>query len=613
MNQGQEKQHRSGDSGKKSRLDSLILKRGESQITVTEGALPEFLVKANAAARSWQFEKASEFLNDQNIQIIARMVERDRSRTDIMFILAKVLFEANRVQEAEHWYKKILETEFHPLVYKNLGQVYENRCEFSRAIECIKKALEAEPDNADFLVALGEDLIDIGKTQEGIELLRKAIESRSGFAAAESSLMWNLHYSPETNLQQLFVEYKKWGSTYAPMSMARKSHDNAPDPDRRLRIGYISPDFRTNSASRSFEPFLDGHDRQQFEICGYGNIMKPDEITDRFKDKFDYYRSINPMEIEEAANLIEQDKIDILVEIGGHCRGNCLGVLARKPAPVQVDYGGINTLGMEQIDYRFTDSIMDPPHLEKFYVEESVYLPGGFCVYRPPHNSPLVCPLPAKEKGYITFGSFNDHRKVNQYTMELWAKILKAVENSRLLLKFRAGNDPRAREHFFSQFEQLGINRQRVEISGMLNSHFEHMQLYGQLDLALDTYPFNGCITTLEGLWMGVPIVTLVGKQGILSRVGLSILSRLEFEIFAAAEPDEYVAKAIAFANEPENLEKIRFDLRRRMLASTLCSPGRFATDIEAAYRKMWHRWCRSQGVDVPDGQAACGQAVGKS
>lgn len=241
--------------------------------------------------------------------------------------------------------------------------------------------------------------------------------------------------------------------------------------------------------------------------------------------------------------------------------------------------------------------------MEKFYVEQSVCLDSGFFSYRPPRSSPLISPLPAKQKGYVTFGSFNNSIKINPYMMELWARILNANKNSRFVMKFQGGSDEGMRDFYLSEFERFGVSADRVDIYEMFCSHFKHMELYNQVDLILDTYPFNGCITTIEGLWMGVPTVSLFGEDLLVSRSGLSILSQLGLEIFAASEPDEYVAKAVAFSGELENLEKIRAALRQMMLGSNLCNPKKYAQSLEKAYRGMWHRWCRKQGVDVPGRQ----------
>jgi predicted O-linked N-acetylglucosamine transferase (SPINDLY family) len=580
------------------------VENGQLQITVAEGQIPQIILGANAAVKVGSFERAANILNEDAVDEIRQTLRGSRSDTTVMLALAKLLFDVGQWSRAGEWYRKICELEPHAFAYNAMADICLNQNRLFEAAEYRRKAVEADPDNMAYWLDMAKALMRTGKRQEGIALLRKRVEKAPAKdSAASSILLWNLHYVPESRAEMFFHAYKEWGETYLPANMAGTSHTNDPNPHRRLRIAYISPDFRLNVVSRSFEPFLDGHDRENFEVFGYGKIARPDKVTERFKRKFDHYRDVNQMTPKEIGQLIEKDQIDILIEIGGHCRDTCINILAFKPAPIQVDYGGIDTSGMSQIDYRLTDRIMTPAHMEKFYVEESVCLDSGFFSYRPPRSSPLVGPLPAKQRGYVTFGSFNNSIKINPYMMELWAGVLKANENSRFLLKFQGGSDEGMRDFYLSEFERFGVSRDRVDVYEMFSSHFEHLELYNQVDLILDTYPFNGCITTIEGLWMGVPTISLFGKDLLVSRSGLSILSQLGLEIFAASDPDEYVAKAIAFAGELDNLEKIRSALRQMTLGSNLCNPKKYAQSLETAYRRMWHRWCRKQGVDVLGGQ----------
>jgi predicted O-linked N-acetylglucosamine transferase (SPINDLY family) len=306
------------------------------------------------------------------------------------------------------------------------------------------------------------------------------------------------------------------------------------------------------------------------------------------------------MDDRQVADLIERDKIDVLVPVGGHTPGNRLLVVACKPAPIIVDYGGINTSGIEQIDYRLTDRIHDRSQMQKFYVEELVYLPGGLICYTPPDCAPPVAPLPALANGHITFGVFNNGSKINTKMMSLWAEILKANHNSKLLLKSRAGNDKEARSYYFCQFEKLGVSRDRIEIAGQ-KPFIEYLQLFNRIDIALDTHPYNGCMTTLEGLWMGVPVISLVGENHV-SRCGLSMLTRIGLESLVASTDRQYVTKATTLAQDLEALVEMRFSMRERMAASTLCDARAFAQSVEEAYRDMWRKWCKEQNSEIQAG-----------
>ena len=575
-------------------------KNGGRQLVVSADNLPQFLIDAKLAIENGRIKEARQLLNDEGVKAVHEMLEENPSRIDVMFMLGLMFGRIGQLSKAEEWYRKLLQIEPNACAFYELGRICRSTDRISEAIEYQNKALQTEPDNTLFQISLALDTIRQGKTQKGVELLRKIVEREPDNIDAHSKLLFHMHFLPELDQQILFEEHRRWGQMHAPPSRAKTAHENTPDPQRRLRIGYLSPDFRMHSTVYNFAPLVDAHDREQVEVYGYGNVSKPDSFTEYLIQKFDQYRSVYGMSDEDVAGLIEQDKIDILVEIGGYVGGNRLLALAYKPAPVQVDFGGLNTTGMEQIDYRITDDMLDLPELRKFYTEESVCLSGGICCYKHPDFAPPIGPPAAKRKGYVTFGSFNNNFKINSHILSLWAEVLRANDGSGFLMKFKGGGDRVMKNYYLSQFEQLGIDPKRVQIHRWKHPA-EHLQLFDEIDIMLDTYPFNGCMTTLEGLWMGVPTVSLVGRDSFLSRFGLTILSRVDLEFFAASTAKEYIAKATALAQNYNALEKIRASMRRRMAASTICDAKRFAYEMEAAFRKMWHRWCRSRGVDVPN------------
>jgi len=590
--------------GEKSRtnddLQFTVGRDGTSRINLSADNMPQFLVETNAAVKAGRIDEAVRFLSIQNIATIRQMIANGTCRTDVMFMLAMMFFCVKDFHNSEIWFKEVLKRQPHALVYHELGRICMFTGRMSEAMQYREKAMEADPENASICGGYATDLMRIGDKHKGIEMLRKAVEIAPADPQIHSQFLWNLSFLPDVNPLMLLDEHKKWAQIHAPVSLARVSHGNSPDPDRRLRVGYISPDFRKHSAAYNFEAFLDGSNRQVIESYGYGNIGLPDEVTERLKRIFDRYRHIRGLSDKVVAEMIADDQIDILVDIGGHTVDNRLGVLAHKSAPIQVDYGGISTMGMPQIDYRLTDSILDSQESQKFYTEESVYLPGGQICYKPPEFAPPVGPLPAIKKGYITFASFNNSCKINDHVMVLWAQILKANGNSRLLMKFRGGYDQTVRDYYCGRFEQLGIDRNRVGTCGWKSS-VEHLQLYNQVDIALDTYPYTGTMTSLEAMWMGVPVISLYGDYNsyFLSRVGLSILSRIGLEFFACPTPAEYIAKATAVSQNTRALAKIRASMRIRMANSMLCNAKAYAATVEAAYRKMWHKWCRNRNNEI--------------
>ena len=557
--------------------------------------LPEFLRAAVVAVESGRIDQAGELLNDTAIKTVWEMLEEEPSRTALVFTLAAVLAKVGREKEAEQCYKRLLDHSPDAAAYNKLGCLCQYTGRLSEAVEYLRKAVEAEPNSPELWANLARVLMETGNMREGMQLLRNAIEKMPDNSQAHSNFLLRLHQMPELDRQMLFDEHKRWGRVHAPPSLAKVLAPNDADPDRRLRIGYISPDFRRHSVAYFLEPLLEGHDRREVEVYGYGNVEFRDEITERLAAKFDRYRDVRNLDDDAAAELIEQDQIDVLVDLAGHVGDNRLLVLARKPAPIQVTYLGYpDTTGLDAIDYRFTEVLADPPDsgAQRFYTEELAFLPDGFLCYRPPDFAPPIAPLPADEAGHITFGSFNNNCKINPVVTELWAEVLRANDNSRLLLKVKGGQERLIRDHYLDRFEKAGLSPNRVDIYGW-KSPAEHLQMYERLDIALDTYPYNGATTTCEALWMGVPVVSLIGRCHA-SRVGLSILSRVGLEFFAASTPQEYVAKATALASNLPALAQIRSSMRARIATSGLCYAKGFASQAEAAYRQMWRRWCQS-------------------
>ena len=573
---------------------SAWVEDGVLRIRDTGKPVPRFLTEANEALIHGQTDTAVGLLTDTNIIGVEQIIQEDPSRVELMYMTAKLFLALERLDEAEVWCRRIVDAEPSAVAHHQMAYVYSRHLgKMSRSLEHARQAVEMEPGNVSFHMTHAEALLALGRTDEGIVALQEAVRRFPREDTVLAGLLCHLHYLPKGSRELFYDGYRQWARIATTGIRPRERHRNDPDPDRRLRIGFISPDLRRNSATISFEPLLDTCDRSQWEVFAYADVARPDSVTQRLRGKFDVFREIHGRPAHEVADSVEADGIDILVEIGGHVRDNGLMVCAYKPAPVQVDYGGVSTTGLEQIDYRLTDSIIDPPETLRYYVEQSVYLPGGLACLRPPLSSPFVGPLPAKANGFVTFGSFNRHMKITDQQLGLWAEILKALPTSRLLMKFHAGNDPVLRDIYLGKFQSLGIDPDRIRIHGTLPD-LEYLELIGQVDIALDAYPFNGCITTLEGLWMGVPIVTQTGDT-YTSRVGLSILSRLGLEVFSATSPQEYVAKACAFASQIEALERIRLALRPLLLQSPLCDPVRWARQIEQAFRTMWRTWCGHQ------------------
>jgi predicted O-linked N-acetylglucosamine transferase (SPINDLY family) len=579
-------------------LRFTVFKDGRIRVETSEENLPEFLVKARRAIQSGQIDKARELINTENIESVRQIVKKDSKCIAVLYVLAMTLVGIGRMPEAEEWYKEVLNRKPHWAVYNELANIMEKQQRRSEEMEYRKKALELNPDNGVALNNYGMHLVRIGRSEEGMEKLHKAIEKTFDNPVVHSNYIFFLHYLPDVDRQKLFDEHKEWARRQAHLKLAKTKHDNDPDPHRRLRIGYISPDFRSHSVAYFFEIILDEQNHDEIESFAYSNLESPDHITRRLKSKVNRFRNIWGLSDQAVVDMIHKDKIDILVDLAGHTGFNRLPMMAYKPTPIQVTYCGYpDTTGMQQMDYRLTYELADPPGSEKFHSEELVYLPDGFLSYRPPEFAPKVGPLPAQKNGYVTFGSFNNNCKINSSILTIWAEVLKVNENSQFIIKFKGGDDNLIKDYYLSEFEKREVDPDRIKMYGGLPS-LDHLNLYNSVDIALDTFPYNGTATTFEALWMGVPVISLVGNHH-MSRVGLSILSRFGMGFLAASSPVEYLIRATALASKIDELAQMRQIMRKTIAGSCLCNTQKFVENVEAAYRDMWHKWCRKQGLTV--------------
>ncbi len=539
-------------------------------------------------------EEACALLNEASVERIRQFCFQNPSFKDQIFELGHLLCSVGQLSKARQYYLKILDSGTHPSVYNKLGTVCQQMGRITEGVDYHRRAVELDRGNPELSANLARAMIETGDIEQGVSLLRSAVEKMPHNAQAHSNLLFRLHHLPVLDQVAIFEEHKRWARLHAPAEKAKRCHRNTPDPDRKLKIGYLSAEFRMNSVSYFIESILDGHDRDRVTVIGYGNVSVPDGVTARLSSKFDFFHNIHSMSDTELVERIESDEVDILVDLAGHTGDNRLTAMAYKPAPIQVTYCGYpNTTGLTAIDYRLTERSAEDERSQQFYSEELYYLPEGFLCYRPAEFAPTVSELPAKKNGSITFGSFNNPCKINPMTIEVWSRILAAIPNSRLILKFKTGGDAAVKDFYLSLFEKQHISKDRVHIYGWETPR-QHLDLYNQVDIGLDTYPYNGTTTTCEALWMGVPVISLFGRAHA-SRVGLSLLGRVGFEFFAANNADAYVQKAIALAKGIDSLEQLRLTMRARIARSGLCHARAFTRDLEAAYRDMWHRWIRSR------------------
>jgi len=482
----------------------------------------------------------------------------------------------------------------YPEAHNNLGSALKDKGQLELAIATYRQAIALRPEYPETYYNLANALKDKGQLDEAIAAYRQALALRPNFPEAHGNLVFCMNYHPGLEASAIAEEHRRWNQVHAePLRPFIQSHANDRAPDRRLRIGYVSPDFRSHSVAYFLEGLLAGHDRAKVEAYCYSNVIHPDAVTVRLESLATHWRRIIGLSDSQVTDLTRADGIDILVDLAGHTARSRLQVFARKPAPVQVTWLGYpNTTGLDTMDYRITDSFADPPGSnEHLYSEQLIRLPRSAWCYCPYPDSPPITSPSAHNSGHITFGSFNAMPKINRPLLELWSGILLAVPGSRLLLKTNSLGESSMQQQLGKQFQEMGIGPERVEIVGRVPNLSGHLATYGRVDIALDTFPYHGTTTTCEALWMGVPVVSMAGQTHV-SRVGVSLLTNLGHPEWIAASPEEYVKIAVELANDLPRLASLRSSLREKMQASPLMDAAGFARDIEAAYRKIWRTWC---------------------
>jgi protein O-GlcNAc transferase len=482
----------------------------------------------------------------------------------------------------------------------NLGNALCDQGKLDEAVASFGQAIRIKPDYATARSNLGSALYEQGKLDDAVAACREAIRIRPDFSDASSNLVFCLNNADDISVGELFEAHREWDARHGRPLSRPAVHDNDRSVGRRLKVGYVSPDFRSHSVAHFLEPLLQSHDRRAIEVFCYAEVSWPDVATRRFEQLADHWTKTVGVSDEALAERIRSDGIDILVDLAGHTAKNRLPVFARKPAPVQVTWLGYpNTTGLEAIDYRMVDVITDPEgEADAFASEALVRLPGGFLCYGARDDPPTPGTAPCLTAGFVTFGSFNNPTKLSGATLDAWAQILSRLPTARLLLKGKPFADAATRALHLDRLAGRGVAADRVEIVGWLPDSKAHLALYERVDIALDPFPYNGTTTTCEALWMGVPVVTLRGDRHA-GRVGASLLTQIGVTDLIADSVEAYVSTAVALAADPTRLADLRRSLRPRMAASSLCDGAGFARKVEDAYRTMWARWCGSAARPV--------------
>ncbi|CAA7616751.1 tetratricopeptide repeat protein [Magnetospirillum sp. SS-4] len=515
---------------------------------------------------------------------------------DAHLTLASVLRGLGRPQEARPACERGLELAPGRIEgWINLGNILQDLGRLDDAIALYRQVLAQHPDRAEIHNNLATALGDLGHVGEAAECYERAIMLKPDFAEAHSNLVVTLPFLSGVAEETVLAAARRAGAALeAPfLSIRPIRHSNVPDAGRRLRIGYLSPSLHSHVLAPYVEPVLAAHHRDRVSVHVYAHVPNPDSVTWRMRDLVESWTFIHEMNDDQVAARVVADGIDILVDPMGHWAGNRLGVFARKPAPVQVSYlcQGLTT-GLAAMDYVIADPWLNRDGaMRELAVETVIELPSGFQVTSFP-TAPDIGEPPVLTNGHVTFGSFNNPSKISDATIGLWARVLAATPDSRLLVKGRNLDRPGNRRDLLARLHERGLPPDRVEVLGWLAAD-NHLSAHDRMDIMLDTTPFTGGRTTLEALWMGVPAVTLVGRAAY-GRFSYSHLCRAGAPELAANSPDGYVAIATALARDHDRLRHYRRSLRPAIRASSLLDADLHASELEAAFREMWREWCIS-------------------
>ncbi|EXJ13412.1 TPR domain protein, putative component of TonB system [Imhoffiella purpurea] len=559
--------------------------------------------------------------------------------------LGSILREMGNIEEAEDLYRKALTIDpSDAQVLSNLGNTVLGQGRLDEALECQQRAVKLRPGSPEILSNLGNALQHLGRLDDALAIYQQAMTMRGAASGAEnqadaiqqleamlqmehpeilvirgntnqslgrldeaesdyrramrmdaknasiySKLLFTLNYHPDKSAEEIFSAYRAFDLHFGePLRAAWQAHGNDRDPQRRLRIGYVSPDFRRHSSRFFVEPLLAHHDARVVEVTAYAELAHEDEVTARYRSHVDAWVPTRGLSDTALAERIRADGIDILVDLAGHTANNRLGVFARRPAPVSVSWMGYGyTTGLSAIDYFLADEVMVPRGSEALFAEQPWRLAVPSLVYRPAPDMGEVGPLPALTHGGVTFGTLTRSVRINHRTIEVWSKILERISASRLVVDSQDFASESVRRDLIERFAEHGIGAERL----VIGYHSPPWDLLRGIDIGLDCFPHNSGTTLIESLYMGVPYVTLAGRPSV-GRIGSQMLQGAGLGEWIADSEEEYVEKAVALSGDLDRLASIRAALRDRLESGPWRDEAGFARRVEQAYREMWQRWC---------------------
>jgi len=510
----------------------------------------------------------------------------------------EALFTVQRFEEAINAYRRGLALPGgaeHAEILNNLAAALNMTGELDAAVDMSERAVRADPEHAAAWCNLGSGHRGRGEVEEALEAYRRAISIKRD-PVWHSNLLYALHFHPAWDAQMLLAEHREWDRIHAAgLGSKGGSHENERRAGRRLRVGYVSPDFRSHPVGRFMAGPLEKHDAEAVEVFCYSDVIVPDSVTSRIQKSAHAWRNIQGLGDEEVARMVRRDGIDVLVDLTMHMNRNRLLVFARQPAPVQVTYlAYCSTTGLSAMDWRITDGQIDPAGTDGGYAEKSWRLPGSYWCYEAPAEAGAVGELPAARNGWVTFGCLNHYSKMSGEALAVWRELLHSVPGSRLILHAPPG---RHRERVLAFFEGGGVARERIEFVA-LQQMPAYFATYGEIDVGLDPFPYAGGTTTCDALWMGVPVVTWRGKTAV-GRGGASLMVNLGLEDLVAGTGAEYRAIAAGLARDVDRMRKLRAGMRERMRASPVMDARGLAKGLEQGFEAMWENW-RGGSAGIP-------------
>ena len=520
----------------------------------------------------------------ESIECLSTVLKEEPNHPDAHVYLAAAYRDSGCYQESLQHLEYILRLyPDYSLALIQLGLLYLVLQRNIEAEQAFSRALVQMPESPEAWTNIGISFQHQAQYSNALLSHEKALSLAPKFHYAQSNLQMSMQYDPDLSADELLAGARIWG---------RQSTDGGKKTwcrekkGERLRVGFLSGDFSAHPVGWFFRGIFKSFDKEKFEWFCYANQRVSDSLTDEFRLFADHWRNVIDLADEELRSLILDDDLDILVDLSGHTAGSRLPVMAERLAAIQLSWlGFFASTGLSSIDAVLLGEDVAGTAGNCFYEEKIIPLTGCHFCYTPPDYAPTVSPLPLEKRGFLTFGSFNNTDKLNDQVLALWAQILKAVPASRLVIKWKTLSDPLFCNQLLSRFTFFGVDINRIDLRAA-STHERMLQEYGDIDIALDSFPFSGALTTCEALWMGVPVITLPWERPV-SRQTMMILKSLGLDEWIAHSPDEYVKNALMLSSNVSELRERRASLRQIMQMSELCQPDLFARRLEAIFQTL--------------------------